>query len=227
MWLVLIPAQLLTRVFLRELFLEKYLEYNKQKYLASTISGGEVVQLLGQPRDGLGRQLGGHVPVKWRRCPSLLRVTQYIVPHCEVVLTLLSVHSENEKKWLNMKNIFLFLPSDEVNVVVCIGFLINNHETSEYLPILHLADHDVHVPGQLPDPELLLVDVGGVRPAGHARHGGQVAAVAAHRLHDKHPSLGSLSRLSDSVANLRDLVQSCISSDGEVGSWHIIGDGCW
>ena len=47
MWPVLIPAQLLTRVFLRELFLEKYLEYNKQKYLASTISGGEVVQLLG------------------------------------------------------------------------------------------------------------------------------------------------------------------------------------
>ena len=64
MWLVLIPAQLLTRVFLRELFLEKYLEYNKQKYLASTISGGEVVQLLCQPGDGFGRQLGGHVPVK-------------------------------------------------------------------------------------------------------------------------------------------------------------------
>ena len=85
------------------------------------------------------------------------------------------------------------MPSDEVNVVVCICFLIDNHETSENLPIFHLADHDVHVPGQLPDPELLLVDVGGVRPAGHARHGGQVAAVSAHRLDDKHTPFGALS----------------------------------
>ena len=96
MWLVLIPAQLLTRVFLRELFLEKYLEYNKQKYLASTISGGEVVQLVAEPGDGLGGQLGAHVPVEGAGDPALLRVAQHVVTDREVAPTLLCVHPDQE-----------------------------------------------------------------------------------------------------------------------------------
>jgi len=50
---------------------------------------------------------------------------------------------------------------------------------------------------QVLDGELLLVDVGGISTAGQTGQGGQVAAVATHRLDDEHSALGALGRLTD------------------------------
>lgn len=60
-----------------------------------------------------------------------------------------------------------------------------------------------HTHLQVFDGELLLKDVGGVGPGSQAGHGGQVAAVSAHRLHDEDAALGPCCRLLDSVTGLQ------------------------
>ena len=42
-------------------------------------------------------------------------------------------------------------PLDEVNVVVGVGLLVDDHEAPEHLAPVHLADQDVHVAGEVPD----------------------------------------------------------------------------
>ena len=54
------------------------------------------------------------------------------------------------------------------------------------------------------DPKLLLVDVGRVCPAGHARHGGQVARVTSHGLHNEHSPGQQI--LSSSVSQMSNLM---------------------
>ena len=93
-----------------------------------------MVQLVTEPGDGLGGQLGAHVPVEGARDPALLRVAQHVVTDREVTPTLLRVH-----------------PLDEVYVVVGVRFLVDNHEAPEHLAVVHLADQDVHVAGEVPD----------------------------------------------------------------------------
>lgn len=44
---------------------------------------------------------------------------------------------------------------------------------------------------QVPNGEGLLKNIGGISPSCQAGHGGQVAAVAAHRLDDEHTPLGA------------------------------------
>ena len=51
-----------------------------------------MVQLVAEPGDSLGGQLGGHVPVEGTGDAALLRVAQHIVPDGEVAPALLRVH---------------------------------------------------------------------------------------------------------------------------------------
>lgn len=57
---------------------------------------------------------------------------------------------------------------------------------------------------QVSNAEFFLIDVGGVSPGSQAGHGGQVATVSAHSLHDEHTALGPGCRLLDSVTGLRE-----------------------
>ena len=66
------------------------------KIFVLTISGCEVVQLLDKPGDGLGCELGGHVPVEGAGDAALLRVAEHVVPHGEVAPPLLRVHPHNQ-----------------------------------------------------------------------------------------------------------------------------------
>ena len=43
------------------------------------------------------------------------------------------------------------LPLDEVYVVVWVCFFVDNHEAPEHLAVVHLADQDVHVTGEVPN----------------------------------------------------------------------------
>ena len=43
------------------------------------------------------------------------------------------------------------LPLDEVYIVVGVCLLVNDHEAPEHLAVVHLADQDVHVAGEVPD----------------------------------------------------------------------------
>ena len=52
-----------------------------------------------------------------------------------------------------------------------------------------MCTHHLH---EVLDAEGLLVDVGSVGPPREAGHGGEVAAVGAHRLHYEHSPLGAL-----------------------------------
>lgn len=56
---------------------------------------------------------------------------------------------------------------------------------------------------QVPNGEGLLKNVGSISPGCQPRHGGQVAAVATHRLNDEHPTLGACCRLLDAVTRLQ------------------------
>lgn len=56
---------------------------------------------------------------------------------------------------------------------------------------------------QVSNVKFLLEDVGRVCASGQAGHGGQVAAVPSHRLHDEHAALGPRRWLFDPVAGLR------------------------
>ena len=182
-----------------------------------------MVELLHQPGDSLGCQLSGHVPVEGAGSSSLLRVTQDVVPHCEVVSPLLCVQPVIRVSSCPVRS--LISPLYEVNVVVTVGLLVHDQQPPVDVALVHLGDERVHVPGQLLDPELLLVDVSSVRPAGHPGHGGQVAAVAAHGLHYEDSPLGAGGRLPDPVADLGDRVQSRVGPDGEVGAGDVVGDG--
>ena len=102
-------------------------------YYVCTIFGGEVVELLGQPGHGLGGELGGHVAVEGAGDAALLRVAEHVVAHREVAAALLRVHAP-----------------DEVDVVVRVGLLVDDHQPAEDLAVLHLADQDVHVAGEIP-----------------------------------------------------------------------------
>lgn len=102
---------------------------------------------------------------------------------------------------------------------------------------------------QLPNAESLLKDVGCVRASSQASHGGQVAAVASHRLHDEDAALRPRRRLFDPVAGLRrpekrwrrsaahkpsegqrgtyggDGVEGRVGADAEVRAGDVVGDG--
>lgn len=66
--------------------------------------------------------------------------------------------------------------------------LQNTSDSQDTTPGGQGSDFKPHL--QVSNAELLLEDVGGVGAGSQAGHGGQVAAVASHRLHDEHAALG-------------------------------------
>ena len=130
-----LPLKLMMRIGCIERFrlCGKNTSVHRITYYVCTIFGGEVVELLGQPGDCLGGELGGHVAVEGAGDAALLRVAEHVVAHREVAAALLRVH-----------------PPDEVDVVVRVGLLVDDHQPAEDLAVLHLADQDVHVAGEIP-----------------------------------------------------------------------------
>jgi hypothetical protein len=57
--------------------------------------------------------------------------------------------------------------------------------------------------------------------------GCQVAAITTHSFDYEHPPLCTLSRLSYSVTNFSYLIQSGVTPQRELRSWHIITDSTW
>ena len=87
-----VPAPPRSSLSQRELFLARKISIIKHCLQSSlTIERSEVVELLYQPGDRLGCQFSGHVPVEGAGSSSLLRMTQDIVSHCEVISPLLCV----------------------------------------------------------------------------------------------------------------------------------------
>ena len=114
---------------------------------------------------------------------------------------------------------------EELSGVLVVGLLVPHDQASLYLPQLHLILQHVQIVHDVPDVELLLVDVGVVSPACDAGHGGKVAAVAPHHLKNENSSLSSGRRLSDPVTDFRDLVEGGVGPQAEVGARHVVADG--
>ena len=55
----------------------------------------------------------------------------------------------------------------------------------------------------------------------------QVPAIATHGLNKKHASLRAHGRLLNHVTNRYDLIKSSVTSNAEIGSRHVVADGCW
>jgi len=136
-------------------------------------------------------------------------VAQDVHPAGEEALALLRVQAVNE-----------------VRAVVLAGLLVAQDQTARDA-LGHLGGHVVDILLQVLDGELLLVDVGGISTAGQTGQGGQVATVATHRLDDEHSALGALGRLTNTVADLRDLIQTSVTAQGEFCTGHIVRDRRW
>ena len=69
-------------------------------------------------------------------------------------------------------------PVDKIRVIVLVGVFVSQNESPENVAVVHLEGEDVEVPHELLDAEPLLVDVGRVRSARQAGHGGEIARVS-------------------------------------------------
>ena len=105
-----VPAPPRSCLSQRELFLAREISINQHRSYTPlqsplTIQRSEVVELLHQPGDRLGCQFSGHVPVEGAGSSSLLRMTQDIVPHCEVISPLLCVQPGSRASSLVMSDL--------------------------------------------------------------------------------------------------------------------------
>ena len=112
----------------------------------------------------------------------------------------------------------------EVGGVVLVGALVADEYASLEVA-LHFEAQVFDVVDEIVNGKRLLEYVGLVGAGRQARYGGQVAAVAAHGLHNEDAAVGADGGLLDLVAYGHDFIQCCVAAYWEVSAWYVVGDG--
>ena len=169
-------------------------------------AGAGAVDLVAEPVDGVRGQAGAEDPVERGRRAALLGLAEDHLAGVEQALALL-----------------LEQPAQELAGVHRAGPLVH-HREEEPLPDPEAGDHPLDVVGQLLERDALLVQVDPHRAPGQPTQQGQVAAEAAHRLHDE-AATGRGAGLPHAIDGVDDQVERAVGAHRQLRVGDVVVDG--